>query len=46
VKTFDVVCHVDGCENEDIVINIPSQDKSPVVVCGPCGTLITDIVSV
>jgi hypothetical protein len=46
MKTFKVICRVEGCENENIVINISSEDKSPVVVCGPCGTLITDIVSV
>lgn len=42
---FDVICHIDGCENSEITITITVPDVDPMVVCGPCGNEITDIVS-
>ncbi len=47
-----VTCHVEGCENEGVAIEIPSTSINPVteevipvvrVQCGPCGQQITDI---
>lgn len=37
-----VTCRTEGCENENIgiVVESPSQ----VILCGPCGQQITDIV--
>ena len=43
VLQFNVACHTEGCENLDIVIEIPSYDQEPTVICGPCGNVITDI---
>lgn len=40
---FNVICHTEGCENAEIVIEIPSYDEVPVVVCGPCLKPITDV---
>jgi hypothetical protein len=46
MKNFNVTCHVEGCVNDNIVITIPSEDTNPIVFCGPCGNLITDVVLV
>lgn len=36
-----VTCHTLGCGNAEVAITLP---VSEVVVCGPCGELITDVV--
>ncbi len=39
-----VVCHVLGCQNMNMPITIITDEIVPVnVICGPCGTEITDI---
>lgn len=38
-----VCCHVEGCENAEIHLNVPVEAIDPHVVCGPCGNTITDI---
>jgi hypothetical protein len=39
-----VVCRVAGCQNSGIPIIILTDEIIPInVVCGPCGTEITDI---
>lgn len=40
---LSVVCHTEGCENEDITIEVLADAQSPVVICGPCGQEITDV---
>jgi hypothetical protein len=40
---FNVACHTEGCENFDIVIEIPSYDEVPTVICGACSQSITDV---
>lgn len=40
---FDVACHVAGCENDGIVIAVTAPLIDPIVVCGPCGTLINQV---
>ena len=45
-NTFKVVCHVDGCFNQDVEIEISNPDETPLVMCGPCANVITDIVKV
>ena len=37
-----VTCHTEKCENEDIEITV--VDPGTVILCGPCGQQITDIV--
>lgn len=43
IFNFDVTCHTEGCENENIVIDIQTPEEQPIVICGPCGIEITDI---
>jgi hypothetical protein len=38
-----VTCRTDGCINENIAI--PFETIGDTVVCGPCGVVITDIVT-
>ena len=39
-----VVCRVVGCQNSGIPITILTDEIIPInVICGPCGTEITDI---
>ena len=39
-----VVCRVAGCPNSGMAITIITDEVDPInVVCGPCGTEITDI---
>jgi hypothetical protein len=39
-----VVCRVAGCQNSGMAITIITDEVDPInVVCGPCGTQITDI---
>ena len=38
-----VTCHTEGCENCNIPIVIDC-DPDGIVMCGPCGNLISDIV--
>jgi hypothetical protein len=39
-----VTCRVAGCPNFGVAINIITDEVVPVnVICGPCGTEITDI---
>lgn len=40
---FNVACHTEGCENAEIVIEIPSYDEVPIVICGACSNSITDV---
>ncbi len=40
----NVTCHTDGCENKDIVI--PFEDPADIVICGPCGIQIEDVIPV
>lgn len=35
-----VVCHVEGCMNAGVSVQMPVADK---VFCGPCGNEITDV---
>lgn len=37
-------CHAEGCGNADIPITVPAV--ADLVICGPCGTPIYDIVPV
>lgn len=41
---FNVACHVTGCENVDILLRVTASASAPLVICGPCGTAITDVV--
>lgn len=45
VFEYDVVCRAIGCENEGRVIRIQAE-ADPIVVCGPCGAEITDIIPI
>ena len=39
-----VICRVAGCQNSGMAITIITDEVDPInVVCGPCGTEITDI---
>lgn len=40
---YIVICETSKCENEDITINIVSEDENPIVICGPCSQPITNI---
>lgn len=49
---FMVTCRTEGCENQDLSIEIPNTSINPItgeviqvvrVQCGPCGHEITDI---
>jgi hypothetical protein len=42
---YVATCHTKKCINEDIPITIASDANSPLIVCGPCGQYISDIVS-
>ena len=50
---FMVTCRTEGCENQDVPIEISSTSINPItgevipvvrVQCGPCGHAITDVV--
>lgn len=43
--TETVICHTDGCENFDILIEVVTY-QGYTVICGPCGQPITDITPV
>lgn len=43
---FDVTCHTEGCENENITIEISTPESEPIILCGPCCIEITDIVPI
>lgn len=43
---YTVICHTEGCENENIAIVVPAAAENPCVICGPCGNQITDLVPV
>jgi hypothetical protein len=44
MNEFNVVCRVLGCQNINMAVNIITEEIIPVnVICGPCGTEITDI---
>jgi len=39
-----VICRIAGCQNSGMPITILTDEIIPInVVCGPCGTQITDI---
>ncbi|WZB38628.1 hypothetical protein SEA_JOHNATHAN_19 [Microbacterium phage Johnathan] len=40
---WDATCRTDGCENAGITLSVPAHPETPLVVCGPCGHLITDL---
>ncbi|QCG77280.1 hypothetical protein SEA_TUKTUK_19 [Microbacterium phage TukTuk] len=40
---WDATCRTDGCENADITFRVPAHPETPMILCGPCGTLITDL---
>lgn len=40
---YDVVCHVESCENCDIVIRISAPSENVSFLCGPCSTQIADV---
>jgi hypothetical protein len=42
--TATVTCHTENCENCDIAIEVQMVEGG-AVVCGPCGQIITDIVT-
>jgi hypothetical protein len=46
ISEFNVVCHTGGCENKDITILINAVKDNPVVICGPCDTIIEDVTEV
>ena len=37
-----VICHTEGCSNSGVPIEMTTSDDA-VMVCGVCGTQITDI---
>lgn len=40
-----VTCHTPDCGNAEIPLDIQVVDTdSPVVICGPCGQPITDVI--
>lgn len=41
-----VTCETANCENENIAIEITSNEDELIVICGPCANLITNIVPV
>ena len=43
---YVVVCHTSGCENDNLPIEIESEDTPPIVVCGACGIEVTDITDI
>jgi hypothetical protein len=45
VITVQATCQVEGCENFGHVIELVMV-PSAVIVCGPCATTITDVVTV
>lgn len=42
---FLATCHLDGCENAEIPIDVFLTSQDALVICGPCGTHISDIQS-
>lgn len=46
IFSFDVTCHNDECQSAEIVITIETPEEEPIVICGPCGVEITDIVPI
>jgi hypothetical protein len=41
---YNVTCHTENCENANITILVEAMKVDPVIVCGPCGVQITDVV--
>lgn len=41
---LESTCHTEGCENENIVIESTTTDENIIVICGPCGTQLEDVV--
>lgn len=39
----DVVCHTSGCANDGAVLHVLIDQSDPIVVCGVCLNLISDI---
>lgn len=40
---FDVVCHTADCGNSEQSIQVLAIQPDPLVICGVCGQLITDV---
>lgn len=40
---FVVTCHTVNCFNEGHAVRAIAEKAEPVVQCGPCGVIITDI---
>lgn len=43
---FDVCCHTEDCENAESIIRVKAVGPSPVIMCGICLIVITDITAV
>ncbi len=39
---YNVTCHTDNCENDNLVIEIEAPAVNPNFMCGACMTTITD----
>lgn len=39
-----VTCHTVDCGNAGITITVPTSGPAGLVICGPCGQQITDMV--
>jgi predicted RNA-binding Zn-ribbon protein involved in translation (DUF1610 family) len=44
MKTYDLTCHVETCENNGITITL--ETDATYFICGACGNEITDVVEV
>lgn len=43
---YDVTCETAGCQNEARVIRVLALSDDPHVLCGPCGSTITNVAAV
>ena len=43
---FNVACHTNDCENKDITVLVNSVKDNPIIICGPCGIQIEDVIPV
>lgn len=41
---YGLTCHVEGCENCDILIALTAPTENVSFMCGVCATEITDVV--
>ena len=42
---YTVECTTQGCENENIIIEVTAAATDPNVQCGPCGRMIVGLVA-